>query len=197
MTVAEWARLVRPFLGERWAVNGRLAYVRPADDQHVLTGVLAERSSRDGFYLWQVRLPLYGPPSEVVVLNWSDRVGGASRTYLARDPGTGPVLKDAMDRALIENALGDVLVDPPGGVDNGSMQEVRGYGLLLLGDPSGAVECLGRVERSQIRADWQRELVVRAGEMRERIEAGETSSVLRRMRGWRGETLANLGLEAA
>jgi hypothetical protein len=38
MTPAEWKRLVRPFLDERWAVKRRLAYVRPTEAQHVLQG---------------------------------------------------------------------------------------------------------------------------------------------------------------
>lgn len=199
MTPAEWRGLIRPYLDERWGVKGRLAYVRPTDSQHALRGVLAERSSGSGFYIWQVRLPLYGPSRKVLGLNWSDRVGGGSRTYTTTDPDTDLAVRNAVDRALIEAALEEVLLEPPGGADNGLMQEVRGYGLLLLGDARGAVECLGRVERepSEIGAEWERQLRDRAGMMKALIEAGGSASVIDQMRQWRAETLVNLGLGSA
>ena len=92
MTPLKWKRLIRPLIDDRWGLAGRLAYVRPTAEPHVLRGVFAERSSGDGAYLWQVRLPLYGPPCEVVVLSWSDRVGGSSRTYTAADPEVATVV---------------------------------------------------------------------------------------------------------
>lgn len=197
MTPAEWKRVLRPLVDERWEVKGRLGYVRPTDEDQVLRGVFAERSSGDGSYLWQVRLPLYGPPCEVVDLSWSDRVGGASQTYTATDPQTEVVVRGAVNCAALEASVDGLLVDPPGGADNAAMQEVRGYGLLLGGDTAGAVECLGRVERSEIRSDWQRELVARAAEMRLLLNAGRSDEVVDQIYGWRAESLANLGIKSA
>jgi len=193
---AQWKRFVGPWLDDRWALAGTLAYVRPGD-RHVLTGVMAERSSADGFYIWQVRLPLYGPPLPVVVLDWSERVGGGSCRHLQSDPATAGVVRAAMDRALVEGSLGQVVVEPPGGVGNGSTEEVRGYGLLLSGDFAGAVECLREVEGLEVALDieWQRRLVERAGEMRVLVETGDIDAALARLASWRAETIATLRIQ--
>lgn len=197
MKPADWKRVVKPFLGDRWATKGRLAYLRPLDRHHVLSGVVAERSSGEGCYLWQFRLPLYGPATEVLVLDWSERVGGSSRTYSFEEMTEGRELSEAIRRAEFESMLENVLVDPPGGAESASMQEVRGYGLLLQGDSLGALECLTRVQQTEMRAGWQQKLVDRAASMAELIEGGQAAVVLRHVKSWRAETMANLGLESA
>lgn len=197
MKPADWKRVVKPFLGDGWATKGRLAYFRPLEGHHILSGVLAERSSGEGCYLWQFRLPLYGPATEVLVLDWSERVGGSSRTYSFDEMTVGRDLSDAIRRADFESMLENVLVDPPGGAESASMQEVRGYGLLLQGDSSGALECLTRVQHTEVRAGWQQKLVGRAASMAELIEGGEEAVVLGHLESWRAETIANLGLQSA
>lgn len=143
MKTAEWKRLIRPGFDERWGVKGKLAYVRPGEG-HVLRGVLVEGSAYPGFYVWQFRLPLYGPPHDHLALNWSERLGNGRR-YEASDSETSDVVTEAMEQTLVEDAAGETVIVSPDGEENTDTLELKGYGLLLNGDirrALAAVVCL-------------------------------------------------------
>jgi hypothetical protein len=96
-----------------------------------------------------------------------------------------------------QTAAGEFVVDPPGGVDNGRMQEARAYGLLLMGNAGGAIEVLGRVLRYEPRYPWEQELLRRAGEMRSLLQEAGADEAVRQLTAWRLESITALGIDAA
>lgn len=191
MTPAEWRRFASPVLGENWAFSKLLAYWCPVS--WVLYGILAERSSSGGFYLWDVRMPLY-QKSSVIDLSWSERVGGGTRVWEADAAGARAIAETERSVAAVAQAADSVLLVPPGGADNVRMQEARAYGLVLEGATDSAVEVLGRVCRYDGKYPWERELLARASEIRDLLLAHRTSDVLDRIEGWRAATARTIGV---
>ena len=58
-------------------------------------------------------------------------------------------------------------------------------------------KCLGRVQRCEGSAEWERELVARATEAKLLIQDGHPDLVLAQMGQWSEETVANLGVDSA
>lgn len=150
MKAADWRRLTTSVLDDGWRLSKSLAYSVPV--AWVLYGLFAEDSpaNHPDFYLWMVRMPLV-VPTDVIDLSWSVRFGDSSKVF---EPGANAT-KEALARAakLISEqaASGELFVDSPGGADNIRMQEARAYGLLLMGNPDGTTEILGRVLRYEPR----------------------------------------------
>jgi hypothetical protein len=195
MKDAEWKRAVRPHLGDGWKVSQKLAYRTPIG--WVLYGLFAEDSSLrgPGFYLWKVRLPLFAP-TDVLDLSWSVRVGGPSRVHQLGSPTTDAALKAAAAEIGQEADMPLHMPVPAGGAENLRMQEARGLGLIIDSDARGALEALEPVARYPAKYSWEREMVSRAASMRAMVEGGQTSEALRRVEGWRADSIAALGLEA-
>lgn len=194
MRSSDWKRIVKPLLDDDWVLESRFVHLSPIG--WVLHGVLWEASaSGPGFYLWLLQMPLM-VPTDVIDLSWSDRHGGSSRIYDEADESTGAAVAEAMNIVRAAAQKMTVFVDPPGGADNVRMQEARGYGLLLVGNPGGAFEVLGRVSQYQAKYPWEKELVVRAARMRSLIENDQVQEVLDHLNAWRTESLAALGIDA-
>lgn len=191
MTPAEWKRFASPMLDENWRFSKLLAYWHPVS--WVLHGILAERSSSGGFYLWDLRMPLY-VQSSVVDLSWSERVGGGTRLWDADAAGADAIARTEQSVAAAAQAADSVMLPPPGGADNVRMQEARAYGLVLEGAADAAVEVLSRVCRYDATYPWERELVARASENRDLLLAQRTSDVLDRLAGWRASTAKAIGV---
>lgn len=194
MKAAEWRRLSKPVLDERWRLSRALAYRVPVG--WVLYGLLAEDSPANppGFYLWMVRMPLV-VPSDVIDLSWSERFGDSSRVFEPASTATQEALAGAAKVVSEEAAGSDSVVDPPGGADNVRMQEARAYGLLLQGNTGGAIEVLGRVLRYEPRYQWEEDLVRRAGDMRSLIDHGRNGEAVDRLEGWRSQSLSALVID--
>jgi len=194
MRAPDWKRLTQPTLDDAWRLSGSLAYRVPVG--WVLHGLFAEDSaaSPPGFYIWMVRIPLY-VPTDVVDLSWSERFGGSSRVFDARElPAASEAVAQAANQVNAEATTQGVLLDPPGGAENVLMQEARAYGLLLEGNSGGAVEVLGRVLGYEPRYPWEEELVRRAREMRSMIENGRTATAVSQLETWRRESTSALGI---
>jgi hypothetical protein len=191
MTPADWKRFASSVLGGNWAFSKLLAYWSPVS--WVLYGILAERSSSGGFYLWDVRMPLY-VPSSAIDLSWSERVGGGTRVWDTDAAGARAIAETEQSVAGAARAADSVLLRPPGGADNVRMQEARGYGLVLEGASDAAVEVLGRVCRYDAKYPWERDLVARASEIRSLLLADKSSDVLDRIAGWRAATALTIGV---
>jgi hypothetical protein len=193
MNAATWKRIVAPFIDDKWRVRNNLAYLRPVG--WTLHGILGEGSpSKEGFYLWIVRIPLF-VPTKVINLNWSERFGGGSTTYELNSDTTTSALETAMNVALGEAADARLVPDPPGGADNVGMQEARAYGLFVAGDGEAAMEVLDRVLRYEPRHDWERERADRAAGLRRLIELGRSSEAIGRLEAWRLESLGALRID--
>lgn len=192
---ADWKRAVQPVLGGGWQLSKKLAYRIPIG--WVLYGLLAEDSPTrsPGFYLWRVRLPLV-VPTDVVDLNWSDRVGGPSHVYMPGDARTESALRAAAVEISEEAKANSPVLTPPGGTDNLRMQEARGYGLVIEGNMRGALEVLERVMRHQARYPWERDIVKRAGLVHSLVAHDQISDAHSRLSIWRQGSIASLGLEA-
>ena len=191
MKPAEWKRFAEPALGSGWAFSKGLAYCTPVG--WVAHGVLAERSGEGGFYLWAVRLPLYYP-TEVVVLDWSERIGGGTKVWNT-SPEIFEVLRKEGNRIQAETkSCGSVLLVPPGGADNISMQETRAYGLVLEGHVDAAIEVLGRVLRYEPKYDWEHVMVARSRGVREQLISGAVDDVLALLSIWRSESARTVGI---
>lgn len=191
MTPADWKRFASPILDQNWRFSKLLAYWHPV--RWVLHGILAERSSSGGFYLWDLRMPLY-VPSSVVDLSWSERVGGGTRVWDVDAVGADAIARTGHSVTAAAKAADSVLLPPPGGADNVRMQEARAYGLVLEGASDAAVEVLGRVCRYDATYPWERELVARASENRDLLLAQRTSDVLDRLAEWRASTAHAIGV---
>lgn len=191
MTPAEWKRFSSPTLDENWAFSKLLAYWHPVS--WVLYGILAERSSTGGLYLWDVRMPLY-VPSSVIDLSWSERVGGGTRLWNVDAAGAHAIARTARSVAAAAEAADSVLLPPPGGADNVRMQEARAYGLVLEGASEAAVEVLGRVCRYDATYPWEHDLIARATENRDLLLAQRSSDVLDRLADWRASTARAIGV---
>lgn len=197
MKAAEWKRLSKPTLASTeadWRWTRRLAYIHPVE--WIAHGVLAE-GSRDPpgeFYLWVVRMPLMAPLGGVFDLSWSDRLGGGTTTYTPGSSAAVNAIAKAAAAAVHDARSGGLVLDPPGGVDNGLMQEVRAYGLLLAGDEAGAREVLWRVGQYDAKYDWEREFLDRAAGIRSLIESRQTAAALQQLQDWRLDNCEALGL---
>jgi hypothetical protein len=191
MTPAEWKRFASPILGENWAFSKLLAYWHPVS--WVLCGILAERSSSGGFYLWDVRMPLY-VPSSVIDLSWSERIGGGTRSWETDVAGADAIARAQRSVAAAALAADPVLIPPPGGADNVRMQEARAYGLVLEGAFDAAVEVLGRVCRYDATYPWERDLIARATDNRDSLVTHRSAEVLDRLAGWRATTARAIGV---
>jgi hypothetical protein len=191
MTPAEWKRFASPILGENWAFSKLLAYWHPLS--WVLYGILAERSSSGGFYLWDIRVPLY-VQSAVIDLSWSERVGGGTQLWDMDAAGSDAISRTQRSVAAAAQAADSVLIPPPGGADNVRMQEARAYGLVLEGAPAAAVEVLGRVCRYDATYPWERDLIARATKIRDLLLADRSSEVLDRLASWRATTASAIGV---
>jgi hypothetical protein len=178
-------------LDENWRFSKLLAYWQPVS--WVLHGILAERSSSGGFYLWDLRMPLY-MPSSVIDLSWSERVGGGTRLWNVDSAGTDAVARTGRSVAVAAQSADTVLLPPPGGADNVRMQEARAYGLVLEDASDAAVEVLSRVCRYDATYPWERDLVARATENRDLLLAQRSSAVLERLAGWRAGTARAIGV---
>lgn len=190
-----WRSLVGELGDDSWRMTDRLGYVVPV--RWVLHGVLWESSARSSnSYLWLLRMPLYNP-SPTLSLSWSQRVGGGARLYDPRHSDATAALTWAMDKAQAEAQVGLVVVDSPGLVDNAASMEVRAYGRLLEGDQHSASEVLGRVLRYDAKYPWQKELLVRAREMKAAIDNGRPDRVLQRIGSWRHQNLVEAGIDPA
>jgi hypothetical protein len=195
MNAVIWKRLIGPLTDETWRLRKTLAYIRPVGS--ILHGVLGEDSpSRDGFYLWVIRLPLF-VPTDVLDLNWSDRFGGGTQIFSETGEATRSALSEAMRAAQLEARDMWLVPPPPGGADNVRMQEARGYALFLAGDTAGALEVLGRVIQYPARLPWEHEFVDRAGHIRALISDGQGDKVRSRLAMWREESLHALGIDAS
>lgn len=197
MRAADWKRLSKPALTSTeadWGWARALAYIQPVE--WVVHGVLGEDSHgrKDEFYLWIVRMPLMAPLDGVVDLSWSERHGCGTTTYHRDSSGMEEAIAEAASIAVRNTRAGGVLLDPPGGADNGRMQEARAYGLLLNGDEAGAREVLWRVEQYDAKYDWERELVNRAARMRSLIESQQAGVARDQLQRWRAENCDALGL---
>jgi hypothetical protein len=194
VTPAEWRRFASQVLGENWGFSKLLAYWQPVS--WVLYGILAERSSSGGFYLWDVRMPLY-VQSSVIDLSWSERVGGGTQTWDTDAAGAQAIAEAQRSVAAAVQAADSVLLAPPGGADNVRMQEARAYGLVLEGRTDAAVEVLGRVCRYGANYPWERDIVARATEVRDLLLAHRSADVLDRISGWRAGTAHTIGVRLA
>lgn len=192
MRSAEWKRFAGPLLGPEWDFSKRLAYRKPVG--WVVRGLLEEPSDWGGFYLWDVRMPLY-VPSNVLVLSWSDRVGGGTCRWEVGPDAADAITRTAKSIAAAMDADDTVLLAPQGGVDNFRMQEARAYGLVLEGAVKSAIEVLGRVCRVDPRYQWQHEVLARASEIRTALIDGKVSEVLQRIGEWRTSTAAAIGVK--
>jgi hypothetical protein len=195
MRGAEWRRSVRPHLGDGWKVSEKLAYRTPIG--WVVYGLFAEDSSLrgPGFYLWKVRLPLFAP-TDVLDLSWSDRVGGPSHVFQPGSTTTDAALRASAAEIGQEADMPMHMPVPAGGTENLRMQEARGLGLIIEGDVRGALEALEPVTRYPAKYSWEREMVSRAVSTRALVDGGQTSEAVRRIEGWRADSIAALGLEA-
>lgn len=197
MKAADWKRLSKPAVASTdadWGWTRRLAYIHPVD--WIAHGILAEGSrDRPGeFYLWVVRMPLMAPLGRVFDLSWSDRHGGGTTTYTPGSSVAANAITEAASAAVHNARSGGLLLDPPGGADNGLMQEARAYGLLLAGDETGAREVLWRVDQYDAECDWEREFLDRAAGIRSLIESHQTAFALQQLQDWRLENCEALGL---
>lgn len=188
MTPAEWRRFASPIVGENWGFSKRLAYWRPVD--WVVYGILAEGSSSGGFYLWDVRIPLYESRT-VINLSWSRRVGGGSKRWEMDAAAAQAIAETQRSIAAAVEAADSVLITTP---LNLGMQETWAYGLVLEGKIAAAVEVLGRVCRYEAEYEWERIMVARATEMRELLLADRVPDVLDRISGWRTATARSIGI---
>lgn len=191
MTPAEWKRFASPILDENWRFSKLLAYWHPVS--WVLHGILAERSSSGGFYLWDLRMALY-VQSSVIDLSWSERVGGGTQLWNVDAAGADAIARTARSVAAAAQSADSVLLPPPGGADNVRMQEARAYGLVLEGASDAAVEVLSRVCRYDATYPWERDLVARASENRDLLLAQRSPDVLDRLAGWRASTAQAIGV---
>lgn len=192
MTPAQWRRMAIPIVGDGWRVSKFLVYRVPVG--WVLNGLLAEQSRSGGFYIWQVRAPLYAPTT-VLDLSWSERIGGGSAVY-ELDEVAASAVESAARQVVTESSAADgVVLDPPGGADNVRMQEARAYGLALQGDTSSAIEVLGRVMRYTARFPWEDELLIRAAAALEELKSGRVDDLLERISHWREVAAKSLGLD--
>ncbi|QGG96313.1 hypothetical protein [Actinomarinicola tropica] len=135
------------------------------------------------------------PLDGVVDLSWSERFGGGSTTYPIDSPGLAEAIGGAADEAIANARGGSPIAPPPGGVDNVRMQEARAYGLVLSGNPQGAIEVLHRVRRHRPTYPWEDELLERAGAVAALIETQRLHEVMQLLTGWRRENCASLGLQ--
>ncbi len=191
MTPAEWKRFASPLLGDGWAFSKLLAYWRPVG--WVLYGILAERSSSGGFYLWNVRMPLY-VQSTVIDLSWSERVEGGTRLWEMDTAAADAIGRAQRSVGAAALAADSVLIPPPGGADNVRMQEARAYGLVLEGAFDAAVEVLARVCRYDANYPWEHDLIARAMENRDSLVGHRYAEVLDRLAVWRATTGRVIGI---
>ncbi len=194
LRAAEWKRSVRPLLpsDQRWAFRQRLCYRLPID--WMLFGVLGEGSSYStGVYIWAVRMPLF-VPSDVVDLSWSERVAPAT-TYQPDASDFNPAVRRALYLSEPPADQLQPILDRRDPV-NMRVVETRAYALLIHGDVGEAADELDRVARHRGRTAWEDELVARATDMLRLIREHGQGPALKRVRHWRDQTLAALGLQA-
>lgn len=197
MRAADWKRIANPVLADcdsGWVFAKALVYLSPVS--WIVHGVLAEDSGRRNgdFCLWVVQTPLLAPLDGVIDLSWSDRFGGASMTYSVESPGLVNAISGAASEAAVCARNGSLLLAPPGGADNIRMQEARAYGMVLSGNPLGALEVLRRVQRYDATYLWEDELLERAKSVESLIEAGRLDEVTQQLDLWRRENCDRLGL---
>jgi hypothetical protein len=152
----------------------------------MVRGLLAEPSTAGGFYLWDVRLPLY-IPTDVVVLNWSTRVGGGSRVWSSQDAANVTMSAGENVREAAESQS-SILLSPPGGADSVNMQEAKAYGLVLEGSVPAAVEVLSRVLTYVPTYEWELERYARASTVRTSLLNDDVATVLSLLGEWRRES---------
>lgn len=190
MRAADWKRITRSTLGAQWRTVRQLAYLTPVG--WVLYGLLAETSAATGgVYLWRVRMPLY-VPTDFVILDWSDRVGGGTRVYLDKDDLAAAVREAAPQVEAEAQSLSPVVNASGHGPMTEPMQETHAYGLVLEGDIDQAVEILGQVAHTEPRHAWIQEMINRANESRSILQNGHVEQLRQRLTEWRRETLVAL-----
>jgi hypothetical protein len=131
----------------------------------------------------------------VLDLSWSVRVGGPFRVHQAGSATTDAALKAAAAEIGQEADMPMHMPMPAGGTENLRMQEVRGLGLIMEGDARGALEALEPVTRYPAKYSWEREMVSRAESIRSLLERDQLDEAIRRLAGWRDDSIAALGLE--
>ena len=195
MKATDWKRVVRPLIpaDEHWEFRGSLCYRAPAG--RFLFGVLGEGSGFDkGVYIWRVSMPLF-VPSEVMVLSFSERVGGGSKKY------------DDADIDELSTAIGGGLRDLPTedgelrrvvklaiGSPNLRLLEAAAYSYVLLGDQDGAVVTIEQARRSPTRFDWEGVVVDRLSDLAKRLNEQGIDAAAREVDAQAKCTAAALGL---
>jgi hypothetical protein len=189
---SEWKRFVAPIVGPGWQFSGQLAYRVPVG--WVLHGLLAERSSGPGFYLWKVRMPLYVPDTGLVLSYGSDRVGGGSHLW-----DVGPAAAQAVARtavAVASDAQAARLIAPEPDYDEGfRTHETWAYGLVLEGEVDKAIDILGGVCSAETTYAWEREVVDRAAGVRAALVSGRVDEVRDQLAEWRSATATAIGVQ--
>ncbi len=194
MRASEWKRSVRPLLpgDQRWAFRQKLCYRLPID--WMVFGVLGEDSGYStGVYIWAVRTPLF-IPADGEDLSWSERVAPAT-TYEPDSPDFATAVHRAVQLSQPPADQLQPILDRRDPV-NMRLVEARAYALLIqggIGEASGELE---RVARHRGRTAWEDELVARAADMLRLIRERGQGPSLKRVRHWRDQTIAALGLHA-
>lgn len=193
MRATDWKRVVRPLLpDDAWALHGRAVHRTPV--QHVAIGLLAEGSGwSTGVHLWRLRLPLL-VPGEDWTLDWSERLGGGSRTYSADD-------EDELHRA-ISHALShtgdehDALVGiaEPGRQVNWRMLEEVVGSRVLLGRAARAAEAIEEALAEPQARSWDAGMVERLEELRALVDDGDLDGARDVLDRRAKETAAALGI---
>lgn len=193
MNAERWRSLSQPVLGSGWRYAKTLAYRVPVGWN--LHGLLAEDSAARApdFYLWVVRMPLF-VPTDVIDLSWSERFGGSSRVFEPEGTEAAQAVATAAEEVIEQSSDEALRLPPPGGADNVGMQEARGYALLLEGNPSGALEVLGRVLRYEPEYEWDQAIADRARQIKSMVEQNRTSDALSVLETWRSKSLTALGM---
>jgi hypothetical protein len=192
----DWKRNVRPLIpvGESWEFRGRLCYRVPVD--RILLGILAEGSAFDrGIYIWQVTMPLFVPKS-TVVLSWSERVGGPSRSFEPDDPeAMASAIRLAFDSSGDEvEAMDRILARGGDVVGNSRVDETLAYCHVLLGDLAAARRHLALASAGTAKLPWAVEVQARARQFAQLLDHDEGGAVAQLDR-WCAQTAAALGLQ--
>lgn len=156
---SEWTSLITPVLPEDqdWHVQGRgLAYRAPVG--RFLFGVLAEASAAKGRrYIWRLAMPLF-EPSDVVVLTYSERIGGGFSSFSVEDQtALAGAVSEAVRTLPSEEAEMDRLADLTPG-PNIRMSETAAYANTYLGNVERAAAILQAAKATTDDREWVREI---------------------------------------
>jgi hypothetical protein len=143
MKAAEWRKIAAPLRpqGETWEFRGDLCYKAPV--RRILFGVSPEGSGFDrGAYIWRVKMPLYVPSENHLVLTYSQRIGGgATKFYLDDLEGLRAAIVEAFTAVPSEEEEILKFAERPTETPNIRIAEIIAYSRLLTGDVKGALAC--------------------------------------------------------